>query len=810
MKNLFAVFIFCLVSFTGLLGCVDGDDTTLNPAPTDAGVDSSSEDGSMPHAEAEVMCAYAACKPSVTKACGEDGVAYTCSKCGIMLPASDSLVECKQEDHGVAGSGGSAGQSGSSGSNSGTSGAAGSIGSAGSAGVAGTSSVAGMGGAGGSAQANLCIPGAAYACACPQTTKLGTQVCANDGQSLGACTGCPAIPSGMAGSGGASGSGGEAGAAGATASGGCKADTECQQSDPCVPNICHNGVCEPGADACEASGHLVFRLGSVVTSSTYVKKSFDVAAVSFTFTNLGPATKRVQRLAVNGRAKVTGCGFGDECAKQEFRTRVANVSVFMGDTKIALSQSPSLDGTTMFEDLDFVVLPGESKTIVVKVSLGSQVSAQAPFDQIAIGWQQVLVTNVDGTYTHMDLTDDLSKQNGSNPYVVQTIVPSGTLTVQADNLPASAILVAGKNTWDTFAQYKLTAQYEDMKIDRAAIVQSSPYAADDADLTQVAIGLDEVKGLAVLPPGTQGTTDVDLSGHPLTIPKDSSIVIQVWGKTAPVVSYDTNPAASGVARSGHAPALGLWANATSGEWDASYAGKLNLRTTGQTSQERVYANSDQAGIGNPMVIMKAKPVIAQQPLSTTAIFNGKVDLLKFQVGADGQISFPGMNLWVTKTSEVSLSNFRLRRGNTDLGAWADVVGAGSCMTPYCITSDFSIGSKSGNVIFYLDPESHEQVSGAGNVYTISADVSGAVTGSMVTIELKTDAGPVMGDIAKFPDGNWLWHVCSDPNQLSSCHGANFPWSDLSGTDVYTNGWLVKGLPLAQTLSLLPSYLILLE
>lgn len=73
------------------------------------------------------------------------------------------------------------------------------------------------------AAAGQCLPGEQVACACPGGGLTGAQVCADDGKSFGACTGCSSA--GGSGGGGWPDGGGSGGSGGAGATGGASGGT---------------------------------------------------------------------------------------------------------------------------------------------------------------------------------------------------------------------------------------------------------------------------------------------------------------------------------------------------------------------------------------------------------------------------------------------------------------------------------------------------------------------------------------------------------------------------------------------------------
>ena len=199
---------------------------------------------------------------------------------------------------------------------------------------------------------------------------------------------------------------------------------------------------------------------------------------------------------------------------------------------------------------------------------------------------------------------------------------------------------------------------------------------DSANFKEVAIArmVPSKDGISFQPVPSQ--QDIDLTQSPIMVPKDGSVLLQVWGKLASVQSSSSvSGATTGVSRSGNTATLGLASNVTTGEWDSNYNDKLNVRAVGAASGERIYATStNMTGgvVGNTMVLRKSVPTVTRQTLSSATLAAGTLDLYKLQVSADpaGSVALKKMTFNFSKStstgSALSASNFRLRRGSTDM------------------------------------------------------------------------------------------------------------------------------------------------
>lgn len=590
------------------------------------------------------------------------------------------------------------------------------------------------------------------------------------------------------------------------------------------------------------SSALDISLASNPVTGTVVKKQANVDVTGLVLTAAAQSDITITSLTLAGQAdKATGgcAGFGGAtCNLADISKRVTSLALYDGTTQVGLAKAPdTTTGKAQISNMNLVIPKGSSKTLMVKATFSSTASSTSPYDKIAVGIAAVADVSAQdqdsNTVTPTLSTAVTGQATGASPSVAQTVIPSGTITVQADAMPVSNLVIAGKDAWVPLAQYKATAQYEQMSIDRIAVLASSTsgFTADNANIGSVAIAVSgAVKGWDVLPSGATGTKDIDLSTNRLMIPKDSSVQFQVWAKLKSTVASSTvSGATTGVTRSGHAPALGLNNSIVTGEWDSNYASKLNLRVTGDASGDRVYAATG-ASHGNLMVVRKSQPIVTKQSLSSTTLANIDQDLLKFQVAADsaGSIAWKQVTLNFSKSSATALASFRLRRGSSDMDTNVYAI-TNATSGADLVTGSLPAGVNSGSVIIAFKPGQEESISGSGNVYTIHASVSGAVAGQNVTLSFnrETSTSVVTGYLANFGLGSFAtgtnnYVIDSSTSPIGAAVATSsaqfqgtFVWSDNSevphssalgnatsgGSRDWINDLYVQDLSQTQTLSL---------
>jgi hypothetical protein len=304
------------------------------------------------------------------------------------------------------------------------------------------------------------------------------------------------------------------------------------------------------------------------------------------------------------------------------------------------------------------------------------------------------------------------------------------------------------------------------------------------------------------------------------VPKDGSTTFQLWAKIGNVQSSSSvSGATTGVVRSGNQVALGLNAGLTTGNWDSSYASSFNVRAVGLASGDLVYS-AGTATAGNNFVIRKSKPTVTRQTLSTTTLANGSSqDLYRMQISADsaGSVAIKQISFDLSKDGSTTLSNFRVRKGSTDMN-----------LAEYAITSDLGVDLEAGTLAaatssarVVVSFTNEETITGSGNVYTLYATPAGSSAGNTVSVApTRNLAGTVTtgyitsGSIA----GTGLTNpslaspsinIDTDNDDTGDQPGS-FVWSDLSevphsfatpdGSFDWTNDVYVEDLTQTQTLT----------
>lgn len=607
-----------------------------------------------------------------------------------------------------------------------------------------------------------------------------------------------------------------------------------------VPNTAVTG----NAQTVKASS-LAISLAGSPSSGTLVKKQQNVPIAGIVLTSGAQSDILVTSMTLTCQAALATSGvvFGDLLARANCDERITSLSLWNGPTQVGVAKAPdTTTGAAQISNTNLTVPAGQSVNLTVKASFGSTASTTAPYDRVSVGVAaptDVSAQDKDSNTVSPSLATGLTANaNGAAPAVIQTIRNNGVIAYATASHPASTLVVAGKDVWVPFAAYTATAQFEAVDLDRIALFAPSStsgitHNTDNAVYTAIAVASGgAVKGQDILAAGTTGTKDIDITANKITVPKDSSVNFEIWAKLSSIVASSTNPAPSGLHRSGMQPYLGINSGLTTGEWDGNYFLSANIRATGQASGERVYASSTNATPSNRMVTRKSKPTVTKQSLSSLTLANADKDLYKFQIAADaqGSVAVKQIVFTFTKTSStagvspLTFSNFRLRKGADDI----DTANIAISFVPSTggAAVDVETGSVGVNqntgfiVVSFVDKET---ITGSGNVYTLHATASNVPSsGSSVTVGFMRDSAATVATGYLQRNVAWgLFNASADVYHIDTAaagdNAANatgtFLWSDMSevpnnatasstagGSRDWTNDVYVQDLSQGETVS----------
>lgn len=543
------------------------------------------------------------------------------------------------------------------------------------------------------------------------------------------------------------------------------------------------------------SASLSATLASNPSSMTVVKKQQNVPALGINFQSGAQSDVTVTAVKVTGKSGYEGAS----AAASQLRTTVSSCGLFDGTTQVGLSMTPDSTGVMNFTNLNWRMVRGANKILMVQCTMGS-VLGGATYDTFQLG-----LVNGSDDITAQDqdsnsVTATTSAQlaaNGtsSSPSVAITVRNKGTVSIVSDSMQQSTILVppavGQPETWYPVAQFSANAQYEDMRIERLLVTSTG----DAASITGIAIAKDgTMLGNPSSLSGTiSGSQDLDLSASPIIVPKDNSVRFQLWARLASVRASSTSVAGTPAARSGNLFSLGIAAGNTSGEYDSNYSSSFNAKVVGLGSGERVYASGSTTR-GNSFEIRKTKPVVSVATASSVLNNNSVFPLMTFTVGADsaGSISLKKLSFSFSKStttaSAMSLSTFKMFKAGDEMDSslYTIVDTNGTALTSAGV---WPVASTTGRiVVVFTNPE---VISGQGYEYSLRANVAAALPGDSVSVGFLTGASatPVTGYLTSSSAATNFNSVnLPGPNLNTTTSGTlvvtnpgTFVWSDRSET-----------------------------
>lgn len=484
-------------------------------------------------------------------------------------------------------------------------------------------------------------------------------------------------------------------------------------------------------------------LAGTPSSGVAVKNQADIRSAAFTINAGSQNAIRVSSFKVTGKGDVTGSFLAADLDQV-----VNSCGLFDGETQVGSRQSPNATtGAMTFSGLSLTVPRGSGKTLEVRCTADSSVT-QTGGDKFSVG-----IADLEADITAQDeegntVTHAAGSLN-TTPTISQTVRASGSLTIASNNQRPSTILIADNETWQTLSRYRADALYEDVTIDYMGVSSTGPSASvRDVAIVQSAdadCASYTVRGTKSLNSGSNQTDEVDLSSNPIVVAKGSTSYICLMARLASTVPSSTNADVSIAPRSGNTIALGIPSGALTVGGAAStiftsalYTGNVAVRATGSASGERVYQSTATLD-GNTFVIRKAKPVVTRTQGLSTTLSAGEKTLYSAQIGAQGgSVAVKQLVFKVTAatTSNMTLSNFRLSRGGSDVNL-SDIAIQDTYGTDLETTSVpvWETTTSTFHVIVRFTNE--EVVSGSGATYALRATVGGlnSTTGDSITTSL---------------------------------------------------------------------------
>lgn len=536
--------------------------------------------------------------------------------------------------------------------------------------------------------------------------------------------------------------------------------------------------------------------GDAITIATYAFPQAEVDANLMTITDLAltvtslaqPAAQTIAAGTANHQystvrfdatdssedVKVTAFEFSIVTGAAAKTNEIQNITFVVGGEELTVTKSGS-DADAGDDEEISVSLSGDDQFVIPK---GTAVNMEIFADLSAGATSGATATHrIDITSGNSNVVtsqgavsgNTINAAEGSATSSVMTVgAAGGTVEVSLDANTPNAALFAGGTTVE-LAKFKFYAtSTEDVELDYLYLTQvvtdtnSSSYL-DYNQIWFVNEGGTEVAGTRMTPTSTK--PKINFADDAFVVDKDDT--------NGMVLTLKATLAAIGSGQNGTADhAVGYKINAAG---DVVAKGHM----TGSASTE--YLSSGAAPTGKTHYMYKGYPVFAKVNL-TNNLTNGTNDLFKFTITAvNNDISLYGFTFDVVTTS-ATVTNFYVydvSGSETVLNDTAGTPNAGKVWQT--VGTDWTTSFSAGEVTVG---------SGSTKTFVVRGDVAGASSGSSVTVRLAGDAAHVAGT-------DTLMHTAAEVD--SDTHD-DFIWSDNSagahttGTDDWTNGFLVSGLP----------------
>ena len=400
-----------------------------------------------------------------------------------------------------------------------------------------------------------------------------------------------------------------------------------------------------------------------------------------------------------------------------------------------------------------------------------------------------------GVNTGNTVTETLTQDDGPT----LTSVVNGTLTIETESNPSSAIVLAG-STGNVFSNVKLTAEYEDLRLDRLIVYVAdgsytfTPGAGEYRDFTNVSI-YDGTTKLAESSISSDNTHTFNFNAGDLTVPSGGSKTLVIKADMSTVDKTNDN-----------APGT------NSADVKLGFGGVNGIKTTGMSSNAEITTSTYEvyrSSTSSALVLRSSLPIVtlptADNRLgAASSLTSDDAIVYAFKVSADasgGEVLMYRVTFgFATSGSGVVVGNIRIRddSSNTLKTSTAPVQVDGEAEVYFTTTFD------SPDVDNGAAGEAVKIDAGESKTFYVYADISGAdAAADKLTVRLIGDTASTSAHVNTDNNAD----AFGTPNYDFTTDVGNFIWSDnykqanISGTGtnnattqvMWYNGHLVSGL-----------------
>ncbi len=491
---------------------------------------------------------------------------------------------------------------------------------------------------------------------------------------------------------------------------------------------------------------LTITLAGTPGSQTVVRGAQNVNVAGFNFTSALGSSVTVDSMTVNFYSS-TASTTASFSASSVASNRILDASLVdsQSGTQIGTVQSVGSNGVVQFNNLNYSIPSGTTKTLIVRADLTNN-----PLDSQGerIKADIASVTARDSLGNSVNVTVSSPNQGTANAGTIITIGGQGSMSVaQApDDVDSRAGIVVAGTQNEILAKFRITASNEPLQITRSQFELASASAFRSVNSVTLWDGPTQIAGPVVMNSLGQAVfNNVNFS-----VPQNTSKVLTVKG--------NLNTIAAG---------------AVSGDTlRIVYSTSSNFEAIGTNvgSNTQLTSYGSTAVSGNDMIVRKTEPTIALTGPSSNLLTSGTVPLARISVNANSneQLSVKKM------TFSVGVSNATLSANSLQL---YDIT------TGQLLTTTSSIASSGGTGEITLTPESIIPAGGT-KVFELRAVVTSIGSGSAsISTTMQGDSALATGSLSN----------SNSPNTGIGGTEYNFIWSDFSvvghteSSADYTNG-----------------------
>ena len=619
-----------------------------------------------------------------------------------------------------------------------------------------------------------------------------------------------------------------------------------------------------GEDMSFAAASLTTALGNFTGAQTVVKGASNVEVLYYNLTAGNASDINISQIQFTSFIDDDVAGTGefmlDDAGNDVYVQDVINnfkLYEKSGDTYTQIGNTEAVSsGYITFDNLNYTIAKGATKTIVLKGDVSSSAYLNSNNEQVAF---EIITGSITASYGNgTDLGSVTANRNHATVTATEdtawtmtdfsartTIANTGTLTVDSNDNPASANVVAGTNDVNVL-NLVFNAQTEAFRIEKFRIIQSQTDAnGGDRSVNSVKVSYPNQAGttVTVTQSVANGVADFDLTANPLYVPANSVANVQVYANLRAISANATDAK-------------------TGDQFKIEFDEGANFRAVGSAVLTHSNWSDGTDEAGNIMTVRKAIPTFSSVALSTGTLIPGQAqEFYKFRVTASqgSSVDLKKVHLKTTLSggnsgkASIALDQVALKEddltltaGDSGTDTYRVYAGTNTSATAANIISgdtDGLLSSTSGAQNVFLAFNDDRTVSaGSSKVYTLSGMIAyGAGTTNAASYGINTYLYDPMGtayDATTNPDANvatralgYIEPYCANASALGAyskycladVDGANdknasYIWSDHSGTNGnnvhtddatghtgssndWTNGYLLKTLGQGTTLGL---------